>query len=181
MGSQRLPGKVLIEIAGRPNLDWVYRSVSEAVGVDYVVIACSDKAADDPIVEWARGRDADVIRGSEDDVLSRYMKVASQTDADAFVRITGDCTFIDSDVIGQVIRLHKIKQTEYTSCTEPPTFPDGLDTEVFSRNALEMANREAIRHSDRECVTRWMVRNQHRLPASTLICPIPGLHKERWV
>src|SRR5882724_2488927 len=181
MGSQRLPGKVLMEIAGRPTLDWVYRSVSMAIGVDNVVIACSDKIADDPIAKWARDHGINIIRGSEDDVLSRYMKVASNIDADAFVRITGDCPFIDTDVIGQVIRLHKIKQTEYTSCTEPPTFPDGLDTEVFSRNALEMANREAIRHSDRECVTRWMVRNQHRLPASTLIYPIPGLHKERWV
>lgn len=180
MSSQRLPGKVLTSIAGRPALDWVYEAV-KASNVDEVVVACSDNPADEPIVEWCLAKGAKCVRGPEDDVLSRYMTVAAQTDADVFVRITGDCVFTDPALIDQVVKLLSMKGVMYASNTEPPTFADGNDVEAFTREALEQTNREASRPSDRECVTRFMVRNQHRMPSATITCPLPNQHKERFV
>lgn len=181
MGSTRLPGKVLMDIAGRPTIDWVVEAARRAPGVDEVVVATSTLPQDDAIAQWARKRGISVVRGSETDVLSRYMAAMSATHADIIVRLTADCPFLDPTVIGEVIRLRTMKDAAYATNTDPPTYPDGLDVEVFKRSTLETANREAVRQTDRDTVTRFMVRNRFRFPAANSVCPVPNLVAERWV
>src|SRR4051812_44806684 len=181
MSSTRLPGKVLKDINGRPTLSWVVESAEAAPGVDEVIVATTTKSADDPIAHWCSKNDIRLFRGSEDDVLSRYMGAIAETDAEIIVRLTSDCPLLDPNVIGEVIQLRKMKGAMYATNTDPPTYPDGLDVEVFTREALEIANREAIRGSDRDTVTRFIVRNRHRFPAANLVCPLPDLVRERWV
>lgn len=181
MGSTRLPGKVMMDIAGRPTIEWVVEAARRAPGVDEVVIATSTEAGDDIIAHWGAKRGINVVRGSETDVLSRYLAALDATNADVIVRLTGDCPFLDPTVIGEVIKLREMKGAAYATNTDPPTFPDGLDVEVFTKDALIVANREAVRATDRDTVTRFMVRNRLRFPAANLVCPLPSLVRERWV
>lgn len=181
MGSTRLPGKVMMDVAGMPTLAWVVRAAKSAPGVDEVVVATSTLPGDDAIYQWCLVNGVNCFRGSETDVLSRYLGAMTFTHADIIVRLTSDCPFLDPAVIGEVIKLREIKGVEYATNTDPATYPDGLDVEVFTKYALETAHREAIRPSDRDTVTRWIVRNRYRFTAANLVCGIPGLVRERWV
>lgn len=181
MGSTRLPGKVLMQLATKPVLQWVVEAASLAMEVDQVVVATSMLRADDKIANWCAKNDVNCFRGSESDVLDRFRRTAWEYEANIVLRLTADCPFHDPEVIDQVVRLRKMTGASYCSNTEPPTWPDGLDVECFTFEALDAAHQEAVRQTDRDCVTRFIVRNQHRFPAATLTCPLPGLHKERWV
>jgi len=181
MGSSRLSGKVLMNLGGKPVLKWVIDAAQSAPGVDEVVVATTVKPADDLIVHRCDEWDVPFVRGSENDVLSRFMLAANDFRADLLLRLTADCCYLDPQIIGEVIRLRKVTGAQYASNIDPPTWPDGLDVEIFSRELLETAHKEATRGTDRDCVTRFMARNRSRFPSATLTCPIPGLHRERWV
>jgi len=160
LGSTRLPGKTLADIAGRPMLDWVLDRAERIPGIDGLVLATTDRLRDDKLVDFARKQGVRCVRGSEQDVLDRFHVAVTEHPADVIVRVTPDCPLLDPEVAGQV--LAKFLQTpgryDYVSNVHPPTFPDGLDTEVFSRDALETAWREAELPSDREHVTPFMWR-----------------------
>ncbi len=179
MGSTRFPGKVLKPLSGIPILAWVVRALRMAPGIDQIVIATSTLEADDAIVRWCKENHVACFRGSESDVLDRFYRCAVEYDADVVLRLTCDCPFLDPSVIGQVIQLRAMTRADY--CTNQPTWPDGLDVECFTFNALSMAWKEAVRETDRDCVTQWIFRNADRFQAEHLICPFPGAHKERWV
>src|SRR5262249_35803952 len=144
-------------------------------------IATSSRAADDVIYQWCEEHNIRCFRGSETDVLSRFTNTALEAKADVAVRVTCDCPFLDPNVIGEVIALRNATGAAYASNVDPPTWPDGLDCEAITINALVAAEKETTRPSDRESVTQFIVRNRRRFPAANLICPIPGLHRERWV
>lgn len=180
LGSTRLPGKVLMPLDIHPVLGWVVAAIQRA-GADEVVVATSDLEQDNPIVEFCENVGVRCIRGSESDVLSRFVRAAEETGADILVRTTGDCPLLDPQVIREVIKLREMTGADYATNTDPPTYPDGLDVEVFTRTALMAAHNEATRPSDRDCVTRFMSRNRYRFKAANLVCPLPGLVKERWV
>lgn len=181
MASARLPGKVLKELGSKKAIDWAYEAAKRAIGVDEVVVATSVNPENDELVDYATGMGYRVIRGSEDDVLQRYCQVIKETAAINIVRLTADCPFLDSRVISEVIALKEAAIVPYASNIDPPTWPDGLDCEVIFAGALLTADREAKRKTDRDTVTQWIVRNRHRYPQINLSCPIPGMHKERWV
>lgn len=179
MGSTRLPGKVLRDLGGRAAIWWAIQAGAWAPGVDEVVVATSTNPENDIIA--SNLQHIRVIRGSEDDVLDRYRLVVQETGADAVVRLTADCPLLDSRVIGEVVALWKHSGCAYASNIDPPTWPDGLDCEVISAEAIIVAAEEATRATDRDTVTRYIARNRAKFPAKTLICPLPGLQKERWV
>jgi len=193
MGSTRLPGKVLMPLGkdspnellpGEPVLGWCVRACLNAPGVDEVWIATSTLPADDAIVAWLNtNKPSGVLcwRGSETDVLSRFAGAIEASGADIVLRITGDCPFIDPKVIGEVIQLQKRTGASYVSNVDPRTYPDGLDVECFTKEALMAAHANAKRPIDRDTVTYWIRRNQKRWPAESLINPIPGMENERWV
>ena len=102
------------------------------------------------------------FRGSETDVLSRYEGAARASKADVVVRITADCPFIDPQIIAQLVYLRSALCVDYVSNVDPPTWPDGLDCEVFTVAALRAADKEATKNSDREHVTSFIRRNRTR-------------------
>ncbi len=182
MGSTRLPGKVLMELDGHPVLEWVIRACDAAPGVDRVWVATSTLPADDAIEAFCDGMGVDCYRGSEVDVLDRIYGCAQLAGADVVLRITGDCPFIDPQVIGAVVRLMRSDASiAYASNVSPRTYPDGLDVQAMSWGALDAAWSEAKRTIDRDCVTTWIERNRSRFPAEALINPLPGMQGERWV
>jgi glutamate-1-semialdehyde 2,1-aminomutase/spore coat polysaccharide biosynthesis protein SpsF len=180
MGSTRLPGKVLADLAGQPVLAWVVRAARAATGVDDVWVATSTAAADDAVVAWCKANGVPVHRGSEDDVLDRYVGAAKASGANVVVRLTADCPLLDPAVIAQTIRLRAMTGVAYASNVDPPTWPDGLDCEVLTADTLVTAAAEATRASDREHVTPFVRNNRDRFASDTLIAPLPGLAAERW-
>jgi spore coat polysaccharide biosynthesis protein SpsF (cytidylyltransferase family) len=181
MNSTRLPGKVLADLDGRPVLEWVYEAAESAMGIEETWVATTNESRDDKIVQWCESKFVSYWRGSETDVLRRFAECAKAAEADVVVRLTGDCPLLCPGVIGQTVMLQRLTGASYVSNVHPPTYPDGLDSEVFTAEALYAADREARLPSDRDTVTSFIFRNSARWPQRALICPLPGLGKERWV
>ncbi|HXV15541.1 MAG TPA: aminotransferase class III-fold pyridoxal phosphate-dependent enzyme [Gemmatimonadaceae bacterium] len=156
MGSTRFPKKVMQPIAGEPMIGLLLDRLSRAKCVDQIVVATTDKARDEPLAAYARERGYVVFQGSEDDVLDRFYQAARNAKADTVIRVTGDCPLIDPEVVDTVCRRFAESGADYASNVAPPTFPDGLDTEVFSFNALATAWKEARRTDQREHVTPFI-------------------------
>src|SRR4051812_44895102 len=143
MGSTRLPGKVMMDLAGHRVLEWVVRACEAARGVDQVWVATSTLPADDVIAHWCQDMSVLVHRGSETDVLARMHECATVAEAGIAIRITGDCPFVDPQVIGTVVRMMKDSPgCWYCSNTSPRTYPDGLDVQAMRFWALDAAFHE---------------------------------------
>jgi spore coat polysaccharide biosynthesis protein SpsF len=159
MGSTRLPGKVMADLMGKPLLTRVIERASAIPGVQRVVVATTVAERDRPLLELARQCGAEAFAGSEDDVLDRYYQAACFFKADVICRLTSDCPLLDPAVSARVLRRFEQGDVDYACNTNPPTFPDGLDTEIFSFAALERAWREARLTSEREHVTPHIWKN----------------------
>jgi spore coat polysaccharide biosynthesis protein SpsF (cytidylyltransferase family) len=180
MGSTRFPGKVLADLGGVPVLQWVIDACNAASLVDHVQVCTSIEPRDDAIYKLY----PDCYRGSEDNVLDRFASCARDLDLapdDLVLRITGDCCFADSRIIDEVIMLQRRTGCTYANNVAPPTYPDGLDVQCITVEALYEADKLATRLSDRSTVVEYIGRHRLRYPCRTLICPIPGLQTERWV
>lgn len=153
MGSTRLPGKVLMDIMGKPMLWHVVSRLRFSKLLDKIVIATSVNSKDDLIEDFCKANGIFFYRGKEEDVLDRYYETAKAFNAKHIVRITSDCPLIDPKVIDLVLECHISYQPDYTSNTIKRTFPRGLDTEVFTFTALEKVYREANEYYQREHVT----------------------------
>ena len=162
MGSTRLPGKVLREIAGCPMIDWVVGWARQISTVDKVVVATSVLEREVPLVEHLNEEGIPVLRGPEDDVLARYVKAMETNEADAVVRLTGDCPLLMPEVSERVIQAFLEEDCDYASNTIERTYPRGLDTEVLSPEALRRSDNEATEAADREHVTRYIRRRPDR-------------------
>ncbi len=162
MGSTRLPGKVLADLAGVPMLARVIERVRRARRVDAVWVACSDARADDPIAALALRVGAPVYRGSETDVLGRFVGAADAAAADLVVRLTADCPLLDGAVIDRIVdELLTHPGTDYASNVTERSYPRGLDVEVFTREALTRMDRLGRSPEAREHVT-VVARLEHR-------------------
>jgi spore coat polysaccharide biosynthesis protein SpsF (cytidylyltransferase family) len=164
LGSTRLPGKALADIAGRPMLAHVVERAAAIPGVDEVVGATTTSPDDDAIATFVRERGIACVRGSVEDVLDRFRTALRAHPADAIARLTGDCPLLDPDGSGRVVAAYRARPhaLDYVSNVHPPSYPDGLDTEVVSAAVLEIAWREARLGSDREHVTPYVWRRPDR-------------------
>ncbi|OES46060.1 cytidylyltransferase domain-containing protein [Domibacillus iocasae] len=161
MGSTRLPGKILKKVNGKTLLEYQIERVRQAKTIDQVIIATTVKDGDQPIVDFCQEKGISYYRGSEQDVLARYVETARKYSAEVIVRLTSDCPIIDPQVIDQTVG-HFLVQREsidYVSNTIKRTFPRGMDTEVFAFQALQRAHQEAILERDREHVTAYIYTN----------------------
>ena len=156
MGSTRFPRKVMSPITGVPVIGLLVERLSRALLVDQIILATSTDPANDPLEKYIKQQGYPVFRGDEEDVLDRYFQAAKEVDADVIVRITGDCPLLDPSVVDTVIQARESEQVDYASNALPPTFPDGLDIEVFRFSALEQAWREADDPHEREHVTPYL-------------------------
>ena len=149
MGSTRVPGKSLVEIAGRPMLDRITDLAVQLKLVDLVAVVTSVLPMDDPIVAVARARGVDVVRGHPDFVLDRVHQAAEELSADVIVYIGGDCPLLDPRVIDRAIVEFFRRGCDYLNNYEPPTFPEGMDVNIVTRKAVNTAFRRALAPSQR--------------------------------
>ncbi len=158
MGSTRLPNKVMKPIGGAPMIELLLARLAKSKEIDQIVLATSTDERNTPLVAHVQSLGFTCVRGSESDVLDRYLLAARQVQAEIIVRITGDCPLIDAELVDQAIQRFKSANVDYLSNTSPATYPDGLDTEVFSIQALERAGRESQDSFDHEHVTPYLRR-----------------------
>lgn len=158
MGSTRLPGKTLTQIEDKPLIGHVLDRVELTRHIDKIIVATTTHPEDDLLERYASTRQCLVFRGSVDDVLDRYYQAAKYYDIDSVVRITADDPFKDPHIIGEVLDLYLAAEGEldYISNTIKPTYPEGLDVEVFSFAALQRSWNEAKLAYEREHVTPYM-------------------------
>ena len=154
MSSSRLPGKVLLNLAGRPILEHVIVRLSLSKTIDEVVVATSTDDTDDTLVAWLVDFEANFFRGSLLDVLDRYYKCAVEYQADWVVRITSDCPLVDPDIVDHVVV--KAINENFDLYGLAGEFPDGLDVQVFKFDALKAAWAQADKPFEREHVGTYI-------------------------
>lgn len=159
MGSKRLFGKVMKKINGIPLIEYLLLRLSRAKTLDSIIVATSDQPENLPLINFLETKGYNVTSGSEMNVLERYFIAAKNSEADAIVRITADCPLIDPQIVDDVVTKFKENQSDYSSNVDPRTFPDGLDVEVFSMNALEKAYENATENFEKEHVTPFIREN----------------------
>lgn len=159
MGSSRLPGKILKEVNGKALLLHQIERLRQSTMINQLIVATTTESIDDEIVTLCETNGILFYRGSENDVLERYYKAWENFGGNTVVRLTSDCPLIDPKVVDETINYYKNNQFDYVSNTIERTFPRGLDTEVFSSNALKIIYEEASLARDREHVTAYMYTN----------------------
>ena len=179
MMSTRLPGKVMLDLAGHSVLAHVLHRCAAIPGAGSVCCAIPLGAIHDPLVAEAERAGASVFRGSENDVLDRYLRAAQALGVDAVMRVTSDCPLIDPALCGRVLRLVTEGHADYACNNMPPSWPHGLDCEAFTFAALVLAAKSAERPDEREHVTPWL-RNHPELRKANLAGPGGTAAGQRW-
>ena len=183
MGSTRLPGKVMKDLAGKPVLWHIVNRAKRSKLSQTILVATTTNPEDDVIESACNTWGIPVFRGSSDDVLQRYCDAvkyleAGRTKVDYIIRITGDCPLIDPAIIDEVVHAAVSEKYDYVSNTDPPSFPDGLDVEVFCRSALFSACKNATLISEHEHVTPY-IRKSEDFRKSNVTCQ-KNLSGLRW-
>jgi spore coat polysaccharide biosynthesis protein SpsF len=158
-GSTRLPNKVFKNLCGKPLIWHVTNRLKFSAKIDKIILATTLNSKDDVLEVWASENSIPCYRGDENDVLARYYQAAKYFSADTIVRITADDPFKDPFIIDAVIKLYEESKLDFAYNNNPPTFPEGLDTEVFSFDALKKAFENSTDPFEREHVTQYFYRN----------------------
>jgi len=175
MGSSRLPGKVMQDLAGAPALLRLFERLRRVKGTPPIVLATSTLAGDDPVADLvATQPDIALWRGPEQDVLRRYADAARHFDLDPIIRITADCPLMEPDCIDAVLDAYRRTECQYADNVMPRTFPHGLDVQVVSRAALESADAEAREPSQREHVLPFVISQPGRFPQAHVTSADPS-------
>ena len=179
VSSTRLPNKVLKPLLGKPMLQRQIERIKRSTTINNIVVATSIESDDDAIFNLCNNLKVNCFRGSLGNVLDRYYNAAIKYNADHIVRLTADCPLIDPQIIDQVIAMHLNNKTDYCSNCNPPTFPDGLDVEVFTQEALSISWHKAKKPSEKEHVTQF-IRNNDGLFKKENYQQSPNLSHLRW-
>jgi len=168
--STRFPGKVLKSILGKAMLALEIERARACQTIDRVVIVTSVLPEDQQIVELGKRIGVDVFCGSLENVLDRFYQAALKFKPDHIVRLTGDCPLIDAHVVDDMVRLYLEKNCDYGTNCMPPTYPDGLDAEIFSFKVLQDAWEEASLPSHLEHISLFFEEQPWRFKIENLAC-----------
>ncbi len=163
-GSKRLPSKVLKDLCGRSMIEFMVERVKRCQKIDEIIIATTNSNHDDKLVNLANKMEVRVTRGSENDVLDRFFESSKLTKSEILIRLTGDCPLIDPKLISQAIDKFISEKVDYLCNFMPPSYPDGLDIEIFTKKALQETHKKCKSMIQREHVTPWIrTSNKFRL------------------
>ena len=157
--STRFPGKIFSQINNKSILDIIIFRLKLCKKVDDIIIACSTNKKDIQILNYCKKNNLKVYRGSEKNVLKRYYNAAKKNNVKNILRITSDCPLVDPKIIDQLISKHRLNNSDYTSNTITPTFPDGFDAEVFKFELLKKRHMQSKSNYENEHVTTGMRNN----------------------
>ena len=171
MGSSRFPGKVLVDVCGRPALTRVLSRLRRCRRLDGIVLATSTAPADDELQCWARDNEVPCHRGSEDDVLGRVVDAQRSMEADLVVEVTGDCVLLDPEIVALGIETFLANGCDVVSNTWKPSFPMGVDVQVFRLRDLEQVEATVSNPRAREHVSLHFYEHPDRYRIMHLVAP----------
>lgn len=177
-GSTRLPNKVLADLSGKTDLQWVIERVNRSKYVDEVMVITSIEKNNLPLIKLCTELDTRVFVGSEEDVLDRYYQAAKLVKPEYVIRITADCPMFDWRYLDMAIEEMDDNVDYLTEFTE--TFPDGLDIEIIKYSVLCEAWKEANMQSEREHVTQYIRKHPEKYNMKNIECPIKDIGSKRW-
>lgn len=181
MGSSRLPGKVLMKILGDSILSIELKRAARCRLVDEICVITSTSDEDSQIVQECIRNGFNFFRGSEHDLLDRHYQCALHYKADIILKVPSDCPFMDPYLIDLAISKFKQSEVDYLSNYHPPSFPDGLDVEVFSINALQRAWENAVKPHEREHTTPFIWDNESKFKIGNFANPYGNMFMtHRW-
>ncbi|MBF0381171.1 MAG: glycosyltransferase family protein [Magnetococcales bacterium] len=178
LGSTRLPGKVMLPLAGKPAILHVYERICYCRNIDKIIVATTTNPEDDVIEKLFSDKEVDIFRGSADDPLDRYYQAALRFDIGHVVRIMSDCPLVDPQIVDELVASYF--SGGYDLVHLDGEFPTGLDVTVFSRRALEKNWQESTLTSDREHITSYISNNPDKFKVGVLN-KFHGLLHHRWV
>lgn len=165
MTSTRLPGKVLLPASGKSMLAHHVERLAQSKLP--VIVATTTNATDDPLATASHALGVDVFRGSESDVLARFVGAVQEHDLDVVVRVTSDCPLIDGSVVQAGVQqfLDAEQPQLFLSNTLERSYPRGFDFEIMGADLLREAERSANSPHQREHVTPWI----YESPDTTIV------------
>lgn len=179
MSASRLPGKVLMDLGGVPALERLVRRLTRAESIDAIVLATTTNPADDALASWAEARQLPCYRGSEDDVLDRVVQAHRMMGSEIIVEICGDTPLLDPRVIDAAVARFLQGDVDVVSNTAHLTWPQGIDAQVFSFNALEKVAQTQSDAAIREHVSLYFYEHPEIYRIHHLAAPaeetLPGL------
>ena len=140
MNSSRLRGKVLKKIGPLTCIELLLKRLSKSKLINKIIVATSTNPQDNILYNQLSEMGVECFRGEEQNVLKRFVDLLRNTNATNIIRITGDCPLIDPLLVDKIIKVFLERNVDYGSNVNPPTFPDGMDVEIFSRNCIEKIN-----------------------------------------
>lgn len=173
MGSTRLPGKSLLPVYKNYSLiELVLRRLQATPSLERVVLATSEAENCTPLANLAMGIGIDVIRGSEDDVLSRFIQCARAFKPEHIVRVCSDNPLVCPEEIENLINFHITNSFDYsTNATPSSGLPDGLGAEIVTAKAMLEVNDKALDPASREHVTKYFCDNPENYNVGELVAP----------
>ena len=177
-GSSRLPSKVLKDLSGKPELQWVVERVQRSKRIDEVMVLTSIEKNNLPLVRLCTEMGIRTFIGSEEDVLDRYYQAAKLLQPEYVIRVTADCPLFDWRYLDLAVEQMNPDTDYMAELTE--SFPDGLDIEILKFSALKKAWKEARFSSEREHVTLYIRNHPELFAIQNLECPIAGIGEKRW-
>jgi len=154
--SSRFPGKILKRIDNLTILEIIIRRLQKSKNITKIIVACSNNKKDKQIIKICHKLNIEYFVGDEDNVLKRFYYAAKKFKIDNIVRITSDCPLIDYTIVDRVIEYFLLKKVDYAS-TDPRTFPDGMDVEIFNFNSLKLAYKKTVSRLNKEHVTQFII------------------------
>ena len=183
MGSSRLPGKVMKKIVGMPMIGLIIKRLKRAKNCEKIIVATSKNPENKILVDYLKKNKVLISLGSENDVLSRYYKAATEHKCKTIVRITADCPLADPKILDYFVKKFSEKNFDYLSNFEPWTYPDGLDVEVFNYKLLKKANKIATKHNRRGggVLFDFLRENKSRYKIGNIRCKIKNAWRRNCV
>jgi spore coat polysaccharide biosynthesis protein SpsF len=175
MTSIRLPGKHMLPAAGQPMIACLVNRLKRVVSLTDIVMATTIKRTDDPLVELSEELGITYFRGSEEDVMGRVLGAADSVKSDVIVSITGDCPLIDPDLVEQCIRVFLNNKCDYLNNAETPSYPEGMNTQVYRIETLRKAFALTDDPLDHEHVTLYIRKHPELFYPLWLVAP-PSLY-----
>ena len=164
MASTRLPGKVMLEINGHPMIFWQIKRILKSKNISKLIVATSSHASDDLLTNYLQSINVEIFRGQQLDVHSRYLAILKNlSGTKSAVRLTADCPFVMPKLLDQMISIFDKEDCDYLSNTIKPTFPDGLDIEIFKSQAFIETSMKPLSVSEREHVTKHLQKSENNL------------------
>jgi spore coat polysaccharide biosynthesis protein SpsF len=179
MTSSRLPGKVMMEINGKPMIYWQIQRILRSKTVNSLVVATSIDPSDDALALFLEENSISVYRGALNNVLSRFIEVSERYAHDALIRLTGDSPLVMPELIDQMVGAFYEQDVDYLSNTLEPTFPDGLDIEIIKHGALQNLNAYNLEPKELEHVTYGIYTRPETFKLSNFLDESNRSH-ERW-